>query len=30
VCFLSMAHDDETLTTAGEALVAAAVEAGAP
>ena len=30
VCFLSMAHDDETLTTAGEALVAAAIEAGAP
>ncbi|HKW00798.1 MAG TPA: glutamate-1-semialdehyde 2,1-aminomutase [Vicinamibacterales bacterium] len=30
VCFLSMAHDDETLTAAGEALVAAAVEAGAP
>jgi glutamate-1-semialdehyde 2,1-aminomutase len=30
VCFLSMAHDDDTLTTAGEALVAAAVEAGAP
>ena len=30
VCFLSMAHEDETLTTAGDALVAAAVEAGAP
>jgi len=30
VCFLSMAHDVDTLTAAGEALVAAAVEAGAP
>jgi glutamate-1-semialdehyde 2,1-aminomutase len=30
VCFLSMAHDDETLTRAGEAIAAAAIEAGQP
>ena len=29
VCFLSMAHDDDTLATAGEALAAAAAEARA-
>ncbi|HUL73410.1 MAG TPA: glutamate-1-semialdehyde 2,1-aminomutase [Vicinamibacterales bacterium] len=30
VCFLSMAHDEETLKEAGDAIVAAAAEAGAP
>ncbi|MFI5177317.1 MAG: glutamate-1-semialdehyde 2,1-aminomutase [Vicinamibacterales bacterium] len=30
VCFLSMAHDDDTLTAAGDALIAAVEEAGAP